>query len=128
MTWSDWHLDRFLNHNVWRNCSILTFLLFIAGTTCIALFLQLRRHQRDLGVVAFALKRFTRNNSELLIFVNFFHQKLVKCLNFSLCSEFWKILRHCVINYIIRIKRWKRQYKSIMLFIFAFTCYRVYKH
>jgi len=61
---------------------------FVKGTTCIALFLQLRRHQRDLGVVAFALKRFTRNNSELLIFVNFFHQKLVKCLNFSLCFEF----------------------------------------
>jgi len=60
----------------------------IVGTTCIAWFLQLRRHQRDLGFAAFALKRFTRNNSELLIFVNFFHQKLVKCLNFSLCFEF----------------------------------------
>jgi len=55
---------------------------FVKGTTCIALFLQLRRHQRDLGVVAFALKRFTRNDSELLIFVNFFSPKTRQMFEF----------------------------------------------
>ena len=86
-----------------RNISICQhYDIFIAGTTCIALFLQLRSRQKDLGAATFALKLFTRNNPALLIPVIFFHQKSCNVLTFLSLLSFEIFVSLC--NYIIRIK------------------------